>query len=188
MTEERAFPSGSALISFEFGPDDVVAFNLYHHAHSPGTQRMATIVRFVPPALFMLLAMYEVVRHGVRSPMTTMTLAIAIVVMLPWTLLFPLFFRRILARQVQSMLKEGSKKSFGKMSVELTKEHVVETGPAEERRVKWSAVEKIAATEGYLFVYVSPIAAIVVPRRAFDTRDEFVSFVNMAKSLRENAA
>jgi hypothetical protein len=47
--------------------------------------------------------------------------------------------------------------------------------------VRWSAVPKIRETEGRLFVYLTRHQAFIVPRRAFETSEDFEAFAQAAK-------
>jgi hypothetical protein len=83
--------------------------------------------------------------------------------------------------------------------VELNAEDVACTTPESATHTKWCAVEKIASTRDYLFIYESPHPTawyattwnalagqiIIVPRRAFDDDERFREFVETAHHLYE---
>jgi hypothetical protein len=52
----------------------------------------------------------------------------------------------------------------------------------------WPAVERIVVDSGMLYIYISSVSAVVVPRRAFTTDAEFASFEETARKHLAEAA
>jgi YcxB-like protein len=53
--------------------------------------------------------------------------------------------------------------------------------------IRWSAILRIAVTPTHLFLYDGPTSAVFVPKRAFETDQEFAEFTRFATESREVA-
>ena len=163
--------------SYELTPDDLVAFTLFHHSHSPAARRQrngcllgVVLVMLLLPALVLLTT---------EKPLLEAARNI-------WPLLLgPILFLGFVipyikwrtANLSQRLLREGRNAGFyGECSIALDADGIRETKETGDTIRKWTAVEKFIVTESYLFVYTSGIEAFVVPLRAFATSDESAAF------------
>ena len=53
---------------------------------------------------------------------------------------------------------------------------------------RWQVVERFEKSDDYFFIYTNPLAAIVVPKRAFADTPEFEEFIRKADEWRGQAA
>jgi hypothetical protein len=53
--------------------------------------------------------------------------------------------------------------------------------------VNWLGIERIAFTEGHVFLYNSDWTALIVPQRCFDSDEEFHQFLATARRFRRDA-
>jgi hypothetical protein len=49
--------------------------------------------------------------------------------------------------------------------------------------LKWEAISKIEKSNRYIYLYVSPIQAFIIPKRAFAIKSEFIDFFNNLNTL-----
>lgn len=73
------------------------------------------------------------------------------------------------------------------ITVELNAEGVVERTAAGHRLVRWFGLERVGRTSKYLFLCTDPSNAIIVPRRAFSTDDEWHRYSDYARQCWERA-
>ncbi|HXQ37465.1 MAG TPA: YcxB family protein [Anaerolineales bacterium] len=43
--------------------------------------------------------------------------------------------------------------------------------------LKWKAVQRIVPAKNYVFLYLSELGAMLVPKRAFDSKDQWENFI-----------
>jgi hypothetical protein len=66
---------------------------------------------------------------------------------------------------------------FGRHRIVLSPHEIYERSPKAESRLAMSIVTRIVVTTDYAFVYISPIQAFIIPRRAFFPPATFDAFV-----------
>ncbi|AFM24024.1 YcxB family protein [Desulfomonile tiedjei] len=173
------------IIECENTEDDILAFNYYHFEHSPAARRDQYLMRYVIPitasvVLTLISGFYELVLWS-----TVFWLGVLLV----WILLFPKLYWWVLERQLRSFLREGQNRMMiGKRVFSLEADSVVETTESGQSKTKWNAVEKIVKNEDCIFIYNSSVTAYVVPRRAFESEDEFNRFFETAGKFKAQSA
>ena len=167
--------------------DDVVAYNMYHFAHSPAVRQQG--FRAVAVTLVVLVVwsgLLGVLVFGSDGPLDTARAIWPLLLGPPlFLLVMILVFRRRTRRTrktVERMLDEGENKGlFGEHRITLTPEGVNDSSDFHKKLTSWDAVERVAVTDQHLFVYTNAIEAVIVPRRSFPNEASFTSFVEAAK-------
>ena len=183
-------------VAFENTKEDLIAFNLYHHAHSPTTRRQLQQPWIRTTAIWLLVFgliwFFADQRRG--TPLQTFLDLLPLLYGLIGYLLFvlvyyPFAYRRTIRKTVDSMADEGKNRGLlGPHRVTLTAESIIEATDFSESTTSWKAVERVANSGEHAFIYVNSLAAIMVPRRAFAGVAEFNEFVNAATVYREKSA
>lgn len=79
------------------------------------------------------------------------------------------------------MLAEGHNRAMiGHKKVELSQEGVSYKGTGSEGKASWATVERIAQDETYIYIYLSSIMAVIVPKRAFPNPEASNEYYNEA--------
>jgi hypothetical protein len=121
-----------------------------------------------------------VVSLAVTRALNVTTAAVAVAVSLVFVVLFTWQWsaRGQFETQVKSQYWRGRNVwLYSKRALRIDPEWLCETTDVSELRIKWSAMEKAETTKGYLFLYTSNAGAVIVPRSAFASTDEFNQFV-----------
>ena len=168
--------------------EDVVAYNLYHAAHSPAIRRLqsrAVSLIFVVWAL--LLAALVLCSD---EPLDT---AKAIWPLLLGPLLFLLLMKfwapRHTKNAVRGMLDEGENKGiYGEHKIVLSPEGISESNTVQHTATSWNAVERVVVTDQHVFVYISAVSAVIAPRRAFVDTAHFMKFAETATQFHSLAS
>jgi hypothetical protein len=66
---------------------------------------------------------------------------------------------------------------FGRYRIALSPREIYERAPKSEARHDISVVHRVIVGPGHAFIYVSPMQAFIVPRRAFVPPETFDAFV-----------
>ena len=174
-------------IQFELGKEDLVAYNLYHHSHSPTTrgQKRKGSVNIV-----LLGLMFWVGPVILAGPSKEHALALS-----PFLLIIPLglaiFAWRwpvMLRRNIERMISEGENRGLvGKKEVTITPVEITAAGDLTSVTVRWKAVERIEVAQDCAYLYFSALGAFIVPRRAFSSDAGFAAWVETARKYRADA-
>jgi hypothetical protein len=147
--------------------DDVIAFNLYHFQHSPSAQRQAQIARAaisVGTGLITLLVCAAIT----RGSLLPLVLVLSVVAGAFLFAIYPGLVRATLRKNIQGMLREGRNQTMvGPQRQTFTPEQIVSSSSVGTATLSWATVERIAKTDTHIFVYLSAVSAIMLPRRIF---------------------
>lgn len=149
------------LIRYSLTEEDVVAFCEYHVATSPMIRRQMARARFLYPLWF--LGCGVVLWFALERPAFPIAFSFVAVA---WIIWWPSYWKRHYRKQVIGLYREGRNTSlFGDHELELGSEGPVAKSPSgEESKYRWSSIERVEQTPEYLFLYVSALQAIIVPR------------------------
>jgi hypothetical protein len=176
---------------YELTKDDVSVFNLYHHCHSPTARRQYYRSWFVPAAVWLMVCtgIWYLADRERGAPLRTFLDLLPLFSGVPLYLLyFPWAYRRKLRKIVDGMVSEGqNRRLFGRHTVVLSPESITESDEFGQTSTVWRGVERVVRAGDHVFIYISALAAIIVPRRAFAGASEFEEFVRAASGYHEKA-
>ncbi len=167
-------------VVYELDVNDLIAFSLYHHKKSPAIRRQRrTAFLLLPAVLFGMSSLLLVTeRNAGLSTIAFVGFAGGAVLFL----LGPWLTRRRTAHILARIYAEGSNRALlGWRRLSIGPACVAMNSDLIESRMKWPAIEKIDATNEYLFIYFGSANAHIVPMRAFGDEAHFRSFVETAR-------
>jgi YcxB-like protein len=176
---------------YELTKDDLRAFNLYHHGHSPASRRHYLLAWWVPAVIWFLVCAgiwYFAGREG-RTPLRAFLDLLPLFCGVPLYLLcFPWAYRRKLRKMVDAMAGEGENRGlFSHHRVTISPESVTDSCEHGQTSSTWRGVERVVAADEHAYIYINALAALIVPRRAFADPAEFEEFVRTARGYHEKA-
>jgi cbb3-type cytochrome oxidase subunit 3 len=176
---------------YEITKEDLSAFNLYHHRHSPTARRQYLRSWFVPAFiwLFVCTGIWYLADRERGTPLRTFLDLLPLFSGIPLYLLyFPWAYRRKLRKIVAGMVSEGQNRGlFSRHRVTISADGVTDSSELGQTSTAWRAVERVAAAEEHAYIYTNALAAVIVPRRAFAAPSEFEEFVRTARGHHEKA-
>ena len=97
--------------------------------------------------------------------------------------------RWVMRRLLRQLLKDErpGRGALGPHRVVLSDYGVTESTSVNETRTAWAGVDRVEQNPDYIFIYTSPAAAHVIPRRAFGSPQEAEAFYQLARSRSEAA-
>jgi hypothetical protein len=179
------------IAEYEITKDDLTAFNLYHHRHSP-TIRRQYLRSWLVPAVFGLMVcsgIWYLADQKRGTPLRTFLDLLPLFSFVPiYLLYFPWAYRRKLRQTIESMTGEGrNRELFSRHRIVISPEGVTDSSELGQTSTAWRAVERVVTTEAHAYIYINALAAVIVPRRAFADAAEFEKFVRIAREHQENA-
>lgn len=120
-----------------------------------------------------------------RANFTFLAVAFPIVVLAQWY-----WERRLMRRALLQLLKEEKpgRGQLGKHRVVLTEGGLVESTAVSESHTTWAGVDRVEQNPQYIFICTSPVAAHVIPKRAFRDMKEAESFYQFSRISTEASA
>lgn len=149
------------ILRFSISFDDIVAYNRYHLAHSPWMKRRRVFSLWVMPLIFVSVFGALGIYHHL------------------WGLAIGGFFGALFiflgalyrygpgtARRVRKLYREGKNRGLlGERLIELTDDGLILRTEVGESKIKWGGIERIARSDGYSFIYLNAVTAVIIPRK-----------------------
>jgi hypothetical protein len=175
-------------IQYEITRDDLFAFQWRAAFDSPRGRRIRRWSYLGWLLAIVLFAMVPAIGpHGLalsRVSLTFIVVTFSIVALLQWVL-----ETRLVRLLIRRMLKD-EKPERGQLGVHrlvLDQDGIVERTAVNETRTSWAGVDRVEQNAGYIFIYTSPAAAHVVPRRAFGDAQAAEAFYDFARARKASA-
>jgi YcxB-like protein len=176
---------------YDLTKDDLTAFNLYHHRHSPTARRQYLRAWFTPAILWLLVCtgIWYLADMKRDTPLQTfldlLPLFSGAAIHLA---LFPWLYRRRLRKIIGSMVSEGENRGlFDRRRVTMSAQEVIDASEFSRNSTAWRSVERVVISREYLYIYTNALAAIILPERAFADRSEFDTFARTATEYYQKA-
>jgi hypothetical protein len=189
--KKRNVDSDSMIAEYQITKDDLSAFSLYHHFHSPTARRQYLRSWFIPVVMLLLacIGIWYLADRERGTPLRTFLDLLPLFSVVPLYLIyFPWAYRRKVRKIIAGMASEGHNRGlFSQHRVAISPEGITDASELRQSSTAWRGVERIARNGDYAFVYVSAFSAIIVPRRAFASSTGFEEFVRAASSYHEKA-
>jgi hypothetical protein len=176
-------------VEYEITPDDLFAFQWRAAYRSPIVRRARRKVYIYVFLTLLLFSLLPAIGYDgfVISRANFLLIAITFPVV---ALIFWLLDRRQTRRAILELLKEEKpgKGQLGAHKVTLGEAGLVEGTAVGESRTSWAGVDRVEQNQDYIFIYTAPIAAHIIPRRAFSSLQEAESFYQLATVSKAAAA
>lgn len=163
------------LIKYRLDIDDYVAFNRFHMYQSKSQRRTKLNTGIITPIIFFLfLSLIDRSTSGlVIAGILSSAFAIYMLFVVP----------KHVDKKLKQMLSEGKNRNLlNEHQLEINESCICGKNTFSHMELKWDAVEKIAFTNDYTFIYTSSIGAIVVPRSAI-TEGNYETFKKLLKDI-----
>ena len=160
---------------------DWLAFQTYFFDHSKHLRKQRMILRLIFILIFLFIAVTTTVMHGFNILiLSAMTMALIV-----WLIIQNRLFRKSMLKQARKTLESGQNRQLNiDMSVELTEEQMNLKSSLSQSSYKWELVEKVVIYSGYIFIFLDPVKAIVIPGRYFESDEAFKEFYHTAKEYK----
>jgi hypothetical protein len=81
-----------------------------------------------------------------------------------------------------SVISRKNKTLLSECSMILEDDKFISISENGRSEIQWKALQRVVVTWGYLFLYLSQAGAIIIPRRAFGSEQEWNGFVQFCRS------
>lgn len=160
---------------------DALAYASYFYEHSPVIQnqmKTGRVVLFIAVLLFAFITVLMTLGGNCvqLSPLIKGLLYAAIVLGVAVVIVY-FAHKKIYLWSSRKMLRSGKNKGiFGPQSMEITDTGLKLNRPGGESTTYWNGIERVETTEIAAYIYISSMAAYIVPRASV-TEGNFDSFL-----------
>lgn len=175
-------------VEYELTSDDLYAFQ-WRAAFSSSSARRARRKGYAC-WLLVLLAFSALSTIGTDSSLISRANLIFLAITFPAAVFSQWFMQRWLTRRAILQLLEKEKPGKGQLGrhkVVLSEGGVVESTEVGEQRTSWAGVDRVEQNPEYIFIYTSPAAAHVIPKRSFRDMQEAEGFYQLSRISKEGA-
>jgi hypothetical protein len=175
-------------VVYEVSPDDLYAFQWRAVFESPlGRRTRRTVYLGWTLAVLLFSAVPAIGPDGLvlsRMNFTFIVIALPIVFVAQWYL-----ERRLMRRAILRLLNEEKPErgQLGKHRILVNEDGVIESTAVGESRTSWAGVDRIEQSPDYIFIYTSPSAAHLIPKRAFRDPRETGAFYRLSRAMKDAA-
>ena len=177
-------------LEYEFTLDDQLASLKYQAQRSPAGRRTPTAV-FIVWATLAALAFpvyYAAKGPGAPGRATLREFLTCTAIVLGVLVLQALVLAVIRSRQIRQTLSEGENKAlYCTHTLAIRPDCLTDETSLRKYRWAWEAIEAIEEDENYVFIYITAVSALPIPKRAFQDQLHAQVFLNEARRLRGQA-
>jgi hypothetical protein len=175
-------------VEYDITRDDLYAFQ-WRAAFRSATARRARRAVYLGWLLAIVLYAFlpAIGPHGITPSQVSLTFivtALVIVFLLQWSL-----DRWLVRRAIRQLLKDErpDRGQLGRHRLTLGEEGLSESTAVGESRTTWAGVDRVEQNRDYIYIYTSPAAAHVVPKRAFGSVEQADAFYRLSEERRKAA-
>ena len=162
-------------LHYEITEQDYIDLNVHHFENSRTMRRAHNKARFSAPVLFLSLPF--VLKDVTSIPFWYWMSLFGITAVL-WLIFYTNWTKKYYIRQTKRMLLEGNNSSFlGSKTLTLTENGIVTKGEGDETTTSYSSISQISEGRSAIYLYNSAISAIMVPYRAFSSKEQQEEFL-----------
>ncbi|MDO4711866.1 MAG: YcxB family protein [Peptostreptococcaceae bacterium] len=161
-------------LDLDLTEQDYIDFNLDYFDTSPAMRSSHNKSRFAGTLMF--FALPPVLGRITKIPfwywMTTLGITGVI-----WSAYFPRMMKKIYTKQIRKVLREQKSYFIGKKILELKEDGIFTKGDDGESLVNYASISKLREKDGTIYLYNSPVSAIIIPARTFASAEEREGFL-----------
>lgn len=163
-------------ISYSLRKADILEFNEYHARMNSAYGKNMARHQMTWPTVTVVVALFVVMSTG--NMVIAMLMFIGAFV---WSLIVPAWLKKRFKRQVDKQLPEDSlAKIVGEYHLSVTSEGLLENSPRGEKLIKWDTIEKVEGSKRHVYLYLTEVAAIIIPKETISKDSQFSAFYDEA--------
>lgn len=155
-------------VRFSLDTEDIMAFQSYFLANSKMFRKTIRSIRFMPPALFIILAFVLTVGMKDKEGLQIFVWVYMIVTSVLWVILMPGIMKKVtLKKTKKALLKPANVLLFEEREITFSEEGVVIRTDKVDENLKWDVFIGVAEVPKYFFLFISAQQAHVIPALKF---------------------
>lgn len=163
-------------IDYQLNKQDYIDFNMNYMSNSKTIKKLFIAQRYIVPIIFLLIPSMLI---KVTSIPFGYWFKAFLVCYILWVVFYPKYFKWSVSKRIIKMLDEGKNTDMlGKRSLTLTESCIIDCSTLSESKTDWSVIEKITQTQKHIFIFISSVAAYILPVNVFKNDNEKKKFID----------
>ena len=149
-------------LEYQLTEEDLFNFNGFHQKHSPvAIKARRRSIASCSISMFIVMTYLITKDHGFSPWLLLLSAVLAVFV----GFLYSIYLKSHSRRYVKKTIREGKNISLNTpVKVEFYQDKILSNSSLGESKLKWDVVERIEETEDYIFIYISSLQAIIIPK------------------------
>lgn len=167
-------------IDYELNTNDYLEFNMHYMNHSSTIKRSIFIQRYIISLIFLVAPFLMKCISDIPFWYWSMCFIITYVL---WIVFYPKHLTKSTKKRMDKLINEGKNLDlFGKHSLAIVEEGLIDHSEFGETKTNWQAIEKIHETEDFVYIYIGAVKAYIIPKRSFVDEAEKDNFLDEIKN------
>jgi hypothetical protein len=150
-----------AQFTYTLEVEDWLAFNQYHAQNFAAIRRNRKILQIVFALIFILLSGLYLLSGSLFMAAFWGVMAVL------WLFGLQKFVDWSMKKRLLKALAGGKNSWLGLYEASITPEAFFSKSRTGEGKYYWQAMEQIVSTDDYIFIYVTPLSAVIIPKRTY---------------------
>jgi YcxB-like protein len=167
---------------YDNSPEDMMEFQKYHLLNSKLYKQSRLKNILIGPLVFSIFLLFKFI-HG-EVHLTTVLVFTGL--SLCWILLYPGHYKKNIIKKTRKIIKESDINAFiGKKEIEVNELGINVVSETSQSKYVWDKIVKIGETEKYLFIYITSLSAISIPKDKIissNTTQDIIDFIKSKKA------
>ena len=162
-------------IDYQLTKQDYIDFNMNYMSNSKTVKKLFIAQRYIVPIIFLLIPFIMIKATSIPLGYWVNVFLVCYVL---WVIFYPKYFKWTVSKRILNMLDEGENADMlGNRSLTLTEKCIIDSSTLSESKTDWSVIEKITQTKKHIFIFISAVAAYILPVRVFKDENEKKKFI-----------
>ena len=160
--------------------EDYILFNQYHLLNSSAGKKSLLFHRLTFPAISLLAIVIFILAEADQQLILSEAIMLIIV-----SVFFIIFSKKRILRSMKKriikMKKDGRLPYHDEAVFKFDEENMYEIASMSENVTNYALIEKIAITDGAIYIYINSLSAYIIPVSVFATeaeKSEFLEFIS----------
>jgi hypothetical protein len=168
-------------IDYQLTKQDYIDFNMNYMSNSKTIKRLFIAQRYIVPIMFLVIPFVLIRVTSIPFGYWFKGFLVSGVL---WVIFYPKYFQWTVSKRIIKMLDEGDNTDMlGKRSLSLTEKGIIDCSTLSESKTDWSVIEKITQTQKHIFIFISSVAAYILPVHVFKNENEKKRFMDKLKAV-----
>lgn len=171
-------------LEYSLTEEDYVQFNIEHGKKSPFLRKRILLQRIFGPIIF-IIAPFLI--QGFSDIPFWYWFTLFGITSILWFVYYPKYTNWEIKRGIMKMLEEGDNENLlNHRKLTLRVDGIQQISEHNVVNTPWEQIDSIWETEDYLFLYISSLSAYIIPKRAFNSKEDQEDFFNEIKTHKDS--
>jgi hypothetical protein len=169
-------------ITYNLEPNDIRAFQKYALKHLPSARRR----RYITAAIVVAWSLW-VTLTSEHKEIGFLIFSFCMYMLVGWAIIRLLWFCSVRIVQWRSLKFDEHKSLLCEHTITLEDDAIVEATPYGEARNLWSGIYQVVDAADYIYIFITPDSAHIIPKLAFPDTESAQRFYERAATLQAGA-